>query len=227
MTGGRSIAAARADGRLEGERGALITELVVVLLLMAIFMGAVYTTIDSQGAAVSNTGLRLGNLDEGRTLMAASTKVLRTATQPTPADPAFVYAKAADIKFYGNVENPGTNPAALVRLYISADQLIETVTTPASGCTAQPCSYPAANTHTRFVGRYVTNATVFTFYDDLGATLTIANPAVGLTSAQLLQVRAVRIQMVVRRTTTAHIGAMTLQNTVTLPNLYYQATTGS
>jgi hypothetical protein len=40
-------------------------------------------------------------------------------------------------------------------------------------------------------------------------------------------VRAVRIQMVVRRATTAPIGAMTLQNTVTLPNLYYQATTGS
>lgn len=215
------------DARGAGERGALITELAVVLLLLAIFMGAVYTSIDSQGAALHRTNLRLGNLDEGRTLMAASTKVLRTATQPTPSEPAFTYARASDLQFYGNVENSGTEPAALVRLYTSDDQLIMTVTTPASGCTAQPCSYPPANTKTRFVGRYVTNGTVFTYYDDSGAVLTAASPAVGLTTVDRLRVRAVRVQMVVRRNTTSPIGAMTLQNTVTLPNLYYQATTGS
>jgi hypothetical protein len=211
--------------RCRDERGALVTELVVVLLLLAIFMGAVYSSIDSQGAAVHRTNLRLANLDEARTLMAASTKVLRTATQPTPSEPAFTYARAAELEFYGNIKNPGNEPAARVRLFVDDDQLIHTVTTPAAGCTAQPCSYPAQNTRTRFVGRYVTNATVFTYYDELGNVLTIAAPNVGLTEAQRLQVRAVRIQMVVRRATASPIGATTLQNRVTLPNLYYQATT--
>lgn len=218
---------AESGRRCRDERGALITELVVVLLLLAIFMGAVYASIDSQGAAVQRTNLRLANLDEARTLMAASTKVLRTATQPTSSDPAFTYARASEMEFYGNIQNPGTEPAALVRLFVDDDQLIHTVTTPAAGCTAQPCSYPAQNTKTRFVGRYVTNETLFTYYDEVGNVLPIATPSVGLTETQRLQVRSVRIQMVVRKTTTSPVGATTLQNRVTLPNLYFQATTGS
>lgn len=209
--------------RCHGEQGVYITEIVVVLLLLSIFLGVVYSTIDSQSMAVHRTELKLTNLDEARTLMSASTKVMRTATQPTPSDPAFVYAKAGDLQFYGNVENPGTSPASLVRLYLSGDELIETVTKPASGCVAQPCAYPSTNLQTRFVGRYVTNATVFTYYDEVGNEIVIASPDDGLTLAQRLQVRSVRIQIVVRRATTQPIGAMTLQNTVTLPNLYYQA----
>lgn len=217
----------RGDER-EGERGSMLVEMVVTILLLGIVLAVVYEGIASLTGAAEGANTRLQNLDEARVIMATTTKDIRTATQPVASSSAIVSATANDLVFYANLDNVGA-AASLVHLWVNpSTELIEELTpaTNASGsasCASQPCSYLASKKHTRFVGRYVSNSPanpLFTYLDVNGNALTPGGS--GLTSTQLLQVRSVRVLLGVSKTRSFHTGVTWVQNTVALSNVAYQ-----
>jgi hypothetical protein len=218
------------------ERGSMLVEMVVTILLLGIVMATVYTGISTLTGAAEGTNVRLQNLDESRLIMAATTKDIRTATTPTASAAAFLTAKPDEIRFYANVNNSGA-AASIVRLYVNANTELVEEYTPAtkadgSACTQQPCVYDPADTAVRFVGRYVVNdddtpaaERLFTYLDVNGTVLSPVDPDVGLDADQALQVRSVRVQLAVSKTQAFNATVTWMQNTVGLPNVAFQQAT--
>jgi hypothetical protein len=214
----------------------MLVEMMVTILLLGIMLTTVYTGIDVLTGAAEGTNTRLQNLDEARLIMAATTKDIRTATAPSAGSSAFVVARPNELEFYANLNNPDA-AASKVKLWVNAEtELVEEYTpatnTDGSVCTQQPCTYDAADTKVRFVGRYVVNndnspiaERLFTYLDVNGDELTIADPQVGLDADQMLQVRAVRVQLAVSKTQSFDAGVTWMQNTVGLPNVAFQQAT--
>ncbi|MGZ4754668.1 MAG: PulJ/GspJ family protein [Acidimicrobiia bacterium] len=63
------------------ERGQTMFEVIAVVTILGIVLAMVYQGINSATQAIGGTEKRLANLDEARTLMAVSTKDVRTATR--------------------------------------------------------------------------------------------------------------------------------------------------
>jgi prepilin-type N-terminal cleavage/methylation domain-containing protein len=217
--------------RMRGSRGQSLFEMVAVLAILSIVLVIVYQAIDSAGRALGGTEKRLANLDEARTLMAVSTKDIRTATRLQAGTSPFITANTRELIFYANLGNNGGSSSVVdngprrVRIYVDpSSQLIEEVTKPASS--SVPPNYLYTGTPTkRFVGRYVANPTsqpIFRYYDDNGVELTPAP----LSGANLLAVNSVAITLSIRRSTNLPIASTTLVNTVRLPNVDYQETFG-
>jgi hypothetical protein len=199
--------------------------------MLGMVLLVVYQGIDSMTRAIGGTERRLANLDEGRTLMAVTTKDIRTATRLQAGTSPFVSADQREVVFYANLNNNGASGSVVdngprqVRIFVDTDsQLIEEVTKPDAS------SVPPAYTYTgtaarRFVGRYVANAPsepIFRFYDVDGAELT----ATPLSSSDRLAVRSVRVTLSIRRATAFPVANTTLVNTVRLPNVDYQQLLG-
>jgi hypothetical protein len=209
------------------ERGSNLLELMTVVLLIGIVMAAVMTGTFSAQSAIQGTGLRLENLDQARTLMASLTKDVRTATRLTASTSPFTVADGNHAVFYANID---TNSAPkLVDLSIDGQsRLIETVWTADAGTTAPNYTYtgtaPPAKV-IRLVGRYVANTAakpMFQYLDSNGNVL----PNTPLNAADLLAVKAVQIQLIVKKTTATQLNATTLINRVRLANLDYNAVAG-
>ncbi len=216
---------------MRGSHGQTLFEMVAVLTILSIVLVLVYEGVDSAGQALGGTEKRLANLDEARTLMAVSTKDIRTATRLQAGTSPFVTANSRELVFYANLNNNGSSGSVVdngprkVRIYVDAtSQLIEEVTTPAA--TSVPPSYTYTGTPAkRFVGRYVANPAaqpIFRYFDDDGNELTPAP----LSAANLLAVNSVEITLSIRRSTNLPIASTTLVNTVRLPNVDYQETFG-
>lgn len=200
-----------------------LIEVAAVLLIMAIVMTFIYTSIDSAERVVVGTRLRITNLDEARTLMAVLTKDLRTATRLEAGTAPFVTAEARDVTFYANLENPTGGPRK-VRIYVNSDNvIIASVKTPDVGSVSPNYTYTGA-AKLRYVGRYLANTgsqPVFQYLDGTGTTL--PSP---VSAADRLAVASVKIKVVVRTTTNLPVGDVTLQDQVRLPNLDFQQTEG-
>jgi len=222
MTTGRTERGERA----RGERGSSVLELMCVLLLMTIVLGAVFESIVSVEKATSGTGARLENLDEARVLIATATRDVRTAVPLTAGTSPFVIADANEIEFYGNLDT--TAAPKLVHIYIDANhQLIEKVQDPDSPTrnpdqTKPPYTYTIKTPTLRMVGRFVANNAanpIFTYLDDTGTALT----PTPLSSANSLAVHDVAINLTVYKTSPFNQNATTLKNQVRLPNVDYNA----
>jgi hypothetical protein len=202
-------------------------ELVAVTLMLGMVLLVVYQGIDSLTGAVSGTERRLINLDEGRTLMAVTTKDMRTATRLQAGTSPFVLADKREVIFYANLNNDGGSGSVVdngprrLRIYVDSNsQLIEEVKKPDASSVPPAYTYTSTGTK-RFVGRYVANSAsvpIFRYYDDDGGELAAAP----LSSADRLAVHSVRITLSIRRATTYPIANTTLVNTVRLPNVDYQ-----
>ena len=203
--------------------GTSLVEVVVATSLLAIVMFAVFQGVASTQAALESTDSRLRNLDEARVLMAATSKDLRTAVRLQSGTSPFVVADGLTTTFYANLDT--ISAPKQVRIYIDASsQLVEEVRDADVGSVAPNYTFAGAP-HVRFVGRYVANTAampIFTYLDATGNTLA----ATPLNAADLLAVRAVRLNLVVKRSTTAVVAATTLVNRVRLPNLDYNAVAG-
>lgn len=217
--------------RARGCQGQSLFEVIAVVSILSIVLVMVYQGINSAGQALSGTEKRLENLDEARTLMAVSTKDVRTATRLQAGTSPFTLADKREVIFYANLNNDGAGSSVVdngprrVRIYVDpSSQLIEEVVKP--GVTSVPPAYVYTGTPTRrFVGRYVANATsqpIFRYYDTNGNELT----ATPLSATDRLAVYSVRITLAIRRATTLPIANTTLVNTVRLPNVDYQETFG-
>jgi hypothetical protein len=217
--------------RAAGEHGQTLFELVCVVLMLGMVLLVVYQGIDSMTRALGGTERRLVNLDEGRTLMAVTTKDIRTATRLQAGTSPFVLADARELVFHANLNNNGASGSVVdngprrIRIFVDGtSQLIEEVVKPDAS------SVPPAYTYTgtpgrRFVGRYIANAPsepIFRFYDvdgnELGPT--------PLSATDRLAVRSVRVTLSIRRATTFPVANTTLVNTVRLPNIDYQQLLG-
>lgn len=206
------------------ERGASIVELMATLVLLSIVIGAVYAGIASISDAVQGSGERLRNLDEARVLMAATTKDVRTAVRLSAGGSPFVLADDNEAVFYANLDT--TSDPKKVRVSIdSQDQLIEEVWTADAGSVPPDYTYTGAPA-VRFVGRYIANqdagTPIFTYLDADGAALS----ATPLSADDLLAIKAVRVTLVVKKSSVFTGNPTTLVNRVRLPNLDYNAVAG-
>ncbi len=210
--------------RRRGESGqSTLVEIAATLLLLAIVMTFVYSSIDSAERTVTGTRLRIGNLDEARTLMAVLTKDLRTATRLQAGEAPFTAADGRDVTFYANLDNANGGPRK-IRIYVdSSNEIIVSVKTPDASSVAPDYTYtgPAS---LRYVGRYLANTSaqpVFQYFDDAGTELPVP-----VSAADRLAVNSVKITLVVRSTTHLPVGNVTLVDQVRLPNVDYQETGG-
>jgi type II secretory pathway pseudopilin PulG len=220
-----------ARSRNRGASGQTLFELIAVVTILGVVLTMVYQGINSAGQAIGGTEKRLANLDEARTLMAVSTKDVRTATRLQAGTSPFTLASTRELIFYANLNNNGSNSSVVdngprrVRIYVdSSSQLIEEVVKPDASSVPPNYTYNGAATR-RFVGRYVANTTavpIFRYFDTNGNELTPAP----LSASGRLAVNSVQITLSIRRSTTFPISDTTLVNTVRLPNVDYQLTFG-
>jgi hypothetical protein len=193
------------------------------LLLLSIVMVVLYQGIASTTNAAEGAGQRLQNLDEARTLMAVTSKDIRTAVRLTAGTSPFVVADGNEVVFYANL-NISSAPKK-VRISIDVnDQLVEEAWDADAASVAPNYTYTGAPT-VRFVGRYVDNdATnpIFTYLDDNDNALT----PYPLSASDLLAIKAVQIELSVKRATTRPLNPTVLVNRVRLPNMDYNAVAG-
>jgi hypothetical protein len=217
--------------RWGGEQGQTLFELVCVVLMLGMVLLVVYQGVDAMTRSLGGTERRLVNLDEARTLMAVTTKDLRTATRLQAGTSPFVAAESREVIFYANLNTDGGSGSVVengprrTRIFVDTDsQLIEEVVKP--DASSVPPNYTYTGTATRrFVGRYVANTTaqpIFRYYDVDGNELT----ATPLSSSDRLAVRSVEITLSIRRATAFPVANTTLVNHVRLPNLDYQQILG-
>jgi Tfp pilus assembly protein PilW len=205
------------------ERGSSILELMMTVLLIGIVMAAVMTGTFSAQNAIQGTGVRLENLDQARTLMASLTKDVRTAVRLTAGTSPFTLADGNHAVFYANLST--TSSPKKVDLSIDGQsRLIEQVWTADAGSVAPNYTYTGTSV-VRLVGRYVANTAaspLFQYLDSSGNVL--ANTP--LNATDLLAIKAVQIQLIVKKTSFSKVNATTLVNRVRLANLDYNAVAG-
>jgi hypothetical protein len=217
-------------GRRDQRGQASMGEMMVTVLLLGIVMTFVYKAIDTTQYALAGETARLANLDEARTLMAVTTKDLRTATRLVPGTSPFVAASDNDVTFYANLNNTTGGPRK-IRIYVdSTNQLIAQAWTPDVSSVSPNYTYTGAASP-RYVGRFVANPAgqpIFTYYGVPDATTGIAPvlPSGTLSAANLLAVYSVKVTLVVRKQTTLPVRPVTLVNQVRLPNVDYQPPSG-
>jgi type II secretory pathway pseudopilin PulG len=202
------------------ERGLTLVEMTITIMLFALVMTVIMKGFMSFQSLATGEDLRLQNLDEARLIMDAVSKDVRTATMLTAGTSPFIVADALHVTFYANL-NTTTGPKkidlSIDSTVPTAPVLVEKVT--ASDPGSNPPTYTTLTPTTRLVGKYVTNSTslpLFTFYDQAGTLLTTP-----LSSADLLAVRQVGINLSVRKSVNQYLPATTITTRVSLPNIFY------
>jgi Tfp pilus assembly protein PilW len=209
--------------RRYGERGTSLVEVMITVLLLGVVLGTVYSGIWSAGDTVSRTGERLQNLDEARTLIAVASKDVRTAVRLSAGTSPFTLADRNEAIFYANLDTTSAPKKVRISIDVSS-RLIEQVWTADAGSVAPSYTYTGAP-QVRFVGRYVANTAsspMFTYLDDNDNALS----ATPLSASDRLAIKAVRITLKVKRTSTFNNSYTTMVNRVRLPNLEYSAVAG-
>lgn len=224
--------------RLRAESGLTLVEVMVVMLVMSAIMAFTLGSVASFQQSASGGMHRIENLNEGRVLMQVITKDIRTAAKLSAATPPFpdvspydgiTMADDNEVVFFANL-NQSTQCPKIIRLYVDGvDKIIESVTEPNLGAVA-PCvypdMYPSTPTRTRLVGRYVANGPdepIFTYYttDATGALVAFTVDQTPLSVADALLVKAVGIELAIRKETSLVVDHTTLENRVRLPNVFY------
>jgi Tfp pilus assembly protein PilW len=209
------------------DRATSLVELAVVMMLLSIVMLGIIGGLVSFQRDATSTDIRLQNLDEGRVLMAATTKDLRTATHLLPSTPVFpvnpgnpavVIASDREVEFYANIDT--TQAPQLVHIYVdNTSELIETTTAADAGSVAPNYTY-TGTPKVRYVGRYVANPVsipIFSYYDANGVKLTTTP----LSVADGLSVVSIGVTFAIAKSNGFNVPVTTLVNRVYLPNVYY------
>ena len=211
--------------RLRDETGFNFVEVLVVMSLLSIILGYVLQTVASVQSAAAGAEIRLENLDEARTLMAVTSKDIRTAARLSATTSPFLLADDNEVTFYANLHMDTECPKK-VHLHVDGSgRLIEDVTEPDAGAALPNCTYVNNDTRTRLVGRYIANAStepLFTYYYDNGGTqVAFSDTLTPLSSSDRLLVGGVGIRFSIRKDTTRQVAPTTLVNKVRLPNVNY------
>ncbi len=205
-----------------GETGITLVELLTTIMILGIVLATIYSGLLSGQDTVMGVNERLRNLDEARVLVNVVTKDVRTAVRLTSGSSPFITADRNEAVFYANLDTTGAPKK--VRIYVDGeDQLLEQVWDPDVGSVAPDYTYTGSPS-VRFVGQYVANETtpVFTYLDDDDNPLT----ATPLSATDRLAIKAVRVTLEIKRTSSYNDATTTVVNRVRLPNLDYNAVAG-
>jgi hypothetical protein len=206
------------------ERGTTTLEVVATLLLTSVVMGTVFAGMSSGSRATEGASARLRNLDEARVLMATVSKDVRTAVRLSAGTSPFVLADKNEAIFYANIDTTGAPKK--VRISVDAsNRLIEQVWSPDPGSTAPNYTYNTTTPKLRLVGRYVANTATNPIFTYVDSNDNVLGPA-PLSAANLLSIKAIRLSLIVYRSSAFNKNSTTLVNRVRLPNVDYNAVAG-
>ena len=142
---------------------------------------------------------------------AAAARVQQSST------PAFRVATPRELEFTANLQT-GPRPE-LVTVEVDAEsRLVVTAIAPDATPAAPNLVFDPVNARERYITSFVVNPdALFRFFDDSGAELVPANPALGLTATQRAEIATVEIDLLVNQAPRI-TGATELTTTVRLPN---------
>lgn len=238
----RRSVAARISRPLRDEAGISLIEWIVAMFVFGIVIALISGLYVGTTRAMDNAQNTNQNTRSASNAMNEAARMLRAATDnpvqatgfgtPPPNDPAFVYARNESVLFYAFVNLTGTAQQPIqVRLRVDAStrRLVEDIW-PATNIGNGYWSFPAETTapqRTRILAdavapRVGTASWTFTYLDttntpvgtSAGATGGVAN-----VKATLATIAAVQVTLTVLTRTGVNDHAVTLQNTVGLPNL--------
>lgn len=230
------------------QSGQSLVEMMVVVLVLGLVLATVTAAFLSVQRTSDEIDNRFENTGEAQKLIAALTKDVRTATPLTAGTSPFLTgpgeggADKRRMTFYGDLNfvtgaTPRfpnkidllidtTNPAAPV--------LKEFIWVPTNNNTLDAApNYNATATSLRLVGQYVANAAIdpiFKYYDGSNPPVELipqTSPAVGLSLADQLKVRTVKIALSVRKQTSRAVQPVRVESTVRLSNVIYGNLTAS
>jgi prepilin-type N-terminal cleavage/methylation domain-containing protein len=222
--------------RLRRDDGVTLVEMAVVMLLLSAILAFTMGSVASFQRAATGGVRRIENLNEARILMQVITKDIRTAAKLSASSSPFILADDNELIFLANLNLSQDDPAysqcpKRIRLYVDGvDKLIESVTEPDLGGTPPDnCTWPATPTRNRLVGRYIANdpsEPIFTYYyadpdSEVGALLPFTATQTPLSVGDSVLVKAVGIELAIRKDTSLTVAHTTIQNRVRLPNVYY------
>jgi prepilin-type N-terminal cleavage/methylation domain-containing protein len=214
--------------RLRAQEGVTLVEMMIVMVLLSVILAFTLGSVASFQRSATGGMRRIENLNEGRILMQVITKDIRTAAKLDASTSPFLLADDNEVIFLANL-NQSTPCPKEIRLYTDgADKIIEAVTEPSGGSPSDgTCTWPVDPTRDRLVGRYVANEAdepIFTYYYSdavTGELVPFTTADTPLTAEQSLQVKAVGIELAIRKDTSLAVAHTTLENRVRLPNVFY------
>lgn len=198
-------------------------ELLVAIVVLGFVLSGLYQGLDNLQMTSAGAQERLVNLDEARVLMDTMSKDLRTATRLTPTSPPLEYADYRGVIFYARLNTTGQPKQITISVDVEG-RLVESIIDPTCAIPVNPCPdgnyvYTSAPRR-RIVGRWLANpGAIFAYYDLNGAPLAPSPASAPLTLFQLGNVRAVQIDLSIRRTPTINAPPTRLVTRVRLPNV--------
>ncbi len=176
----------KSSPKTSSEDGVTVVEVIVVVALLSVVLGFVLREFVSLQNASTGASLRLQNLDEGRVLMDATSKDLRTAARLSATTSPFdvgatslglpsvpgtygfgnapPYAGASEAWFFANLTLTSGNPNPcpdVIHLFVDSSAnppvLKEQTIAADAGGTPPGCTYTGSYS-TRLVGKYVANS---------------------------------------------------------------------
>lgn len=216
----------------EHERGISLVELLVAMMLFGLILtlvGGMFVAVARNQALARGISQNTGNASNA---MNESARVIRAATEnpksgSATSDPAFVDASAESVTVYAYINTDSTaERPVMIRLSIDAQRrLVESrwpATALASGYWGFPCTpgvaCTTAPTTTRVLASAVAGGSVPFRYLQADGT-EISAPAGGFPATQLATITAVTVTLTIQSSTTDASNAVTLVNTVGIPNL--------
>lgn len=227
-------------GDMARQSGMTMVEMSITTMILSIVLAAFFMSFGTAQTTSDNVDSRLQHLGEAQKLMRATSKDVRTATKITELGTPFVIASKYRLKFYADIEQGGgpiIDAPYLIDLFVDSTDpfapVLKELSTPANytgtpptAVVVQPLAHTenATRTKVRFIGTYLFNSAIdrpiFTYLDVNGTPLPFETSG-NLDPSRFASVRAIQIELHVKKTKGRPVGATTLQTTVRLPNVIY------
>lgn len=215
--------------RLRGSQGFTLVELLVVLVITGIIAGAMLGLYYGIMRSFADTGNRMVNQDDARTVVNQVGRYVRMATSSasnqTSISDAIAVAQPQELVFFADIDGNG-NPDK-VRYYLSGTTM--KMATVAPNMSTNPPSYPAYTTDGVLVMSGIQNgaSAIFTYYQYDTAQenlIVMSNPA---SAADLAKVVAVGMTLYVNEIPALSKGSVKLDSLTQIRQRYNGGLGGS
>jgi prepilin-type N-terminal cleavage/methylation domain-containing protein len=221
---------ARLRGRLTGQGGFTLVEMIVVTIILGVVLAAVQTTLIMTNKTVGQNATRVDQTQQAKVAVDSMTRTLRTAVLPSQLNgtcascnaAAFIQGTKNSVQFYANINNDSNaiGPSRVSYVVNANGELVETIQPP-NAHAANDFNYtyctpgPGCIVSTRVLARGVpTGLAVFTYYDHAGNVMTSST----LSATDLAQVDSIDVVVQVKSAPGVTPPATTMVTRVTLPN---------
>lgn len=212
--------------RLRGERGIGLVELLVSMLLLGVVSAIVAGLYVSTMRTVAQAKTLTGNTREASNGMNEVTRVIRAATEypilgQAVNDPAIESATKESVTVYAyvNLDTPTQQPVKIQLALDAERRLVETQWASIRGVNGY-YSFETTPKSVRILAATVAPAgavPLFRYLDGTGAAL--FTPMSGITDANRARIASVTVNLTVQSSLTDAGSAVSLHNTVGMPNL--------